>query len=85
MSGHESPGMPSRYQPISCSVHDRLEALAVRGKTVVLSYRDRWGEPEQVRSRILDVFASEGAEWLLLENGQRVRLDRIVGFDAEGS
>lgn len=68
------------YEPISCAIHDQLEALAVRGRTIRLVYRTSRGAAERVRSRILDIYASEGAEYLLLENGQRIRLDRIVEF-----
>lgn len=80
MTGREPAGTSAPYEPISCAVHDRLEALAVKGKKVVLTYRNPLGETDRVRSRILDIFTSEGAEYLLLENGQRIRLDRILGF-----
>lgn len=73
------------YEPISCAVHDRLEALAVLGRTVRLVHRTSEGAAERVRSRILDIYALEGAEYLLLENGQRIRLDRIVEFSGSTS
>lgn len=73
------------YEPISCAIHDQLEALAVLGRTIRLTYETRDGTTDQIRSRILDIYASDGAEYLLLETGQRIRLDRIVKFSGRGS
>lgn len=73
------------YVPISCVIHDRLEALAVLGRTIRLIHRTSDAATHRARSRILDIYASDGAEYLLLENGQRIRLDRIVEFSGPGS
>ncbi len=71
------------YQPIDCSVHDRLEALAVRDATAAFSWREEDGEERSANTRILDIRVEGGAEWLVLESGARIRLDRLLEFTAD--
>lgn len=65
------------YEPIGCTLHDRLEDWAVRGTRVRIRWRTQEGE-RGVTDHIADVEARAGAEWLRTGGGEWVRLDRLV-------
>lgn len=67
----------SNYDPIDCSLYDRYEAWATRRSTVRIVHR-KVSEHQESIGRIVDLFIEEKAEWLRLENGTRIRLDRII-------
>lgn len=69
------------YHPIDCGLHDRLLAAATRGRTVQVRFRGDAGELLDLRSRILDVFSREGAEYLRTSEGGEIRLDRLLEVD----
>ena len=67
------------YKPIDCSLHDHYEAAAVRRQRMSLTAR----YPDSLRERtviITDIVVSDGAEYLVLDNGPRIRLDHIESF-----
>ncbi|MGB3542777.1 hypothetical protein [Rubrivirga sp.] len=67
----------SRYVPIACSLHDRLESWAVHRTPVEVVWRD--GETERVLEAVIsDVFARDGADWVVLEGEPTIRADRLV-------
>lgn len=72
---------PSRYIPVSCEFHDRLEDLATLRKQAAVSYLDEDGAPQQRSAVIKDVFARDGADYLTLSSGETLRLDRLVEVD----
>ena len=65
------------YTPIACGVHDRLESWAVRRETVEVVWRDGPGERRRT-TRIADVVARDGADWIVLETGETLRADRLT-------
>jgi Rho-binding antiterminator len=65
------------YIPISCSIHDRLEAAATLRHPVTLSYAAPDGDVEVTGETIEDVFTHEGAEYLRLSSGLELRLDLL--------
>lgn len=67
----------AHYIPIDCGVHDRLEHWAVRHETVEVVWRDG-AEEHTAHTRIVDVFAREGADWVRLGTGAEVRADRLA-------
>ncbi|MCA1791502.1 MAG: hypothetical protein LC667_17135 [Thioalkalivibrio sp.] len=71
------------YEPIDCSVHDRLEAFAVQGVPCRVEYTTQEGEGRTSTGRIVDVFARGGAEYLHLEDGTEVRLDRLRSVERQ--
>lgn len=77
----ERDGAVSGYRPIACGLHDELQLLALKGRPVVVAYRDEGGALRQVTARPLDVSTRDGAEWLALDSGAPVRLDRLVEVD----
>jgi Rho-binding antiterminator len=69
------------YQPISCELHDVLEDVATRGVLVSVRYRDESGANQQRKAVIVNVFALRGSEFLVLDSGETVRLDRLDEVD----
>ncbi|HSJ25767.1 MAG TPA: hypothetical protein VK929_13915 [Longimicrobiales bacterium] len=70
-----------RYQSLSCSLHDRLEAAATLKRTVRICYLAADGGQVEERVAIADIQTRDGAEYLLLSSGTQVRLDRIISVD----
>ena len=66
------------YIPVNCEFHDHLEDFATLRKPVSVSYLDEAGGAKQRTSVITYVFARSGADWLTLDSGELVRLDRLV-------
>lgn len=71
------------YRPIDCGIHDQLESLAVRRATATFTWLAGDGSAASATTRIRDIRVAEGAEWLLLEDGARFRLDRLLGFTVD--
>lgn len=69
------------YAPIECSLHDRLEALATLGRPCRVVYRTEAGEARELEGRLVDVFARGGAEFVKLDSGDEIRLDRLEWVD----
>ena len=68
------------YQPIACDFHDRLESLATLRRRVRLSLKD--GDAEagglSAEGHIADIYTrADKQEFLRLDNGAEIRLDRI--------
>lgn len=66
------------YRPIDCSVHDQLEHVAVLRRVCRIRYRTPQDQEMEVLSRIVDIFARGGEEFVRLESGDEVRLDRLI-------
>ena len=65
------------YTPIHCSDYDQLEALATTRRHVEVVWNEG-GEERTERSRITNLYAKDGEEYLELESGTTVRLDRLA-------
>ena len=67
------------YRPIDCSLHDQYLAWATLKSPVAVLYTGEDGEERTSTGLIIDVFTSaeDRAEWMVLDNGERIRLDRI--------
>lgn len=79
--------METPYIPINCSFYDYFEAFAVQRQIVTVVYLNEGGESIRVQSRIQDLFSREKVEYVLLENGTRIRLDyveELEGMKNEG-
>ena len=72
------------YIPIDCEYHDALEAFATTRERVTIAFRNDGGETEQRDGTIVDVYARDGEEFLELDSGDRVRLDRLVDIRPVG-
>ena len=69
------------YRPIACDAHDELLARATFRRPCEITYQEEGGGALTVTDTITDVFSADGAEWLTLSSGARVRLDRLVSVD----
>jgi transcriptional antiterminator Rof (Rho-off) len=70
----------SNYQPVACSVYDDLGLRLMRGTASRLVVEGDDG-PETLETTIDDLYTQGDAEYLRLENGRIVRLDRVVEVD----
>ncbi|MEM6722411.1 MAG: hypothetical protein AAF598_00160 [Bacteroidota bacterium] len=66
------------YIPVSCHFHDELELLALRGTESTIQYRDEKGDPRIITTRIKTWTSRKEGEYLVLENGQEIRLDYLI-------
>ena len=66
------------YEPISCSFHDLLLAKATLQEKVEVAYRLLGGGDTLVQAVIQDVFTRDKEEFMVLDNGDCIRLDRII-------
>ncbi len=69
-----------KYQNISCSYYDQLEAYATKRTHCAVVYRV--DEQEKTSEGIIvDLFAKDGAEYLKLNNGIVIRLDQLISIN----
>ena len=67
-----------KYEPISCAFYDELELLALRGRSVPIRYVTE-SEQESTIEAIIETFETvQSEEFMVLDNGQRIRLDRLI-------
>ena len=71
--------LKAHYEPVSCDFTDEIEDLSVRKLPVDVSYWDQSANLKKACGRITDIFtSSEKEEFLKLEDGTLVRLDKIL-------
>lgn len=71
------------YQLVSCDFHDELESLATLHEPCEIVYKTDSGETTTVNSRIADVYASNHADFVKLEDGTEIRLDCLVSVNGK--
>lgn len=71
------------YQPINCNFYDELEALATMKRTCRIIFRHEEGGTSTITGRISDLYIREKAEYLRLDNGMEIRLDRLLEVDGK--
>ncbi|MFT5263236.1 MAG: Rho-binding antiterminator [Polaribacter sp.] len=69
------------YKPIDCNLYDEVVLLIMRKQKIKIDYQNEAGKDLEAETILKDVFAKEGEEFILLENGERVRLDRLSKID----
>jgi Rho-binding antiterminator len=69
------------YVPINCEFHDVLEATAVGGRAAVIRYLDEEPSLRIVEARIRDLYARNAMEYMQLDDGSAIRLDRVVSVN----
>ncbi|WP_036484468.1 hypothetical protein [Myxosarcina sp. GI1] len=71
------------YIPVSCDLHDRLEAIATLKQSCQINFQNDDRELKQVYGKIIDIYAAEGADWCRLDDDTIIRLDKIESFAIE--
>lgn len=79
-SGKQSDN-EATYQPIDCNLHDQLESLAVQRTPSRIRYLDADGKEREASGLIEDVYTDEGAEYIRVNGGEVIRLDRLILVD----
>ncbi|MCX2742551.1 hypothetical protein OO013_01670 [Mangrovivirga sp. M17] len=73
--------MEKPYKPISCSFYDYLEAYIIEGSQHKVIYKSEQGSMETTYVKLKDLRTDSGEEFLYLENGTKLRLDKLIGID----
>jgi len=71
------------YQPIACTLHDRLEAACLRRRPVAIAWCDPDGHHHAATIIPRDVRSRAGAEYLVADQAGtplEIRLDRLLRF-----
>ncbi|MFW5454646.1 transcriptional antiterminator, Rof [Thioalkalivibrio sulfidiphilus] len=80
--------MTSDYTPISCELYSEYELAIMRGRTLKVRWKDRYGMDRVETLRPTDLRTRRHAEFMIARNqlGQRrvLRLDRIVDAQERG-
>lgn len=69
------------YQPIDCNYYDRLEAWATMKTICLLVFLDENDVRQEVSGGIADLYTVNKAEYLRMDNGLTVRLDRLLAVN----
>jgi Rho-binding antiterminator len=69
------------YRPINCEFHDLLEALATTRKPAQVEFLQDGATKAVLVGQIKDVYAKDGVEYLELDSGEKVRLDKLVAVN----
>lgn len=77
------PGAAEPYEPIDCSLHDRLESFATLGTPCRITFLRPDGNAHEVTDRIRDVFTRSGEEFIETAAAGLIRLDRLVRVEPE--
>jgi transcriptional antiterminator Rof (Rho-off) len=68
------------YEPVACSFYDELGLRMMRERPCTLVV-DEGEQAETIEAVLADVFTEGGAEYVRLDDGRRIRLDRIRRVD----
>lgn len=71
------------YEPIPCSVHDKLEETSVRGSVAHFVVREETGATREVQDRVQDLYARDGMEFMKTGGGEEIPLDRLESVNGE--
>jgi len=75
----QTPEQP--YQPIDCNYYDRLEAWATLRTVCRILYRDENEQQQEASAIIEDVYTALKVEYMRLDNGLVIRLDKLVAVN----
>lgn len=72
---------PKKYQPISCDFYDELELLALRKTVATIVIRQENDATKEIESRIKTFYTKDKEEFMILANGEEIRLDKLVSVN----
>lgn len=73
----------SDYTPTDRNLYDRYEVWAALRTPAVITHRDDHDVAMTSESRIVELRNEGGAEWSVMEHGERIPLDRVYEVCAE--
>lgn len=68
-----------KYIPVSCSIYDRIESLAVKQQMVEIVFKDHNNDEIKTSGFIKNVYSENKAEYLLIGK-MNIRLDKIINI-----
>ncbi len=68
------------YVPINCSFYDYLEEVATLGRLSAIEYMED-NRSEKLESKIQTLVSRDKIEYMVLENGQSIRLDYLLSIN----
>jgi len=72
-----------KYQPISCDYYDELEIVAMRQTIAEIVFKNEKGVETTISTKIKTLQTRNSEEFLILENGDEIRLDRLVSMNGK--
>ncbi len=72
-----------KYVPVSCAFYSELEVLAIRRIPCHIFYINEMGFRVEVHSIIRNLFTSSKEEFMELEQGILIRLDRLISINGK--
>ena len=70
------------YIPINCSFYDYLEEAATLKQMAAIDYYKN-DEPIQIEAKIKTLYIKDKVEYMMLDNGQSIRLDHLIKFNGK--
>ncbi|WP_224996711.1 hypothetical protein [Cesiribacter sp. SM1] len=67
--------------PVKSDFFDNLQNWSSQEKSCSIVYRQNDGSSVKVNSVIVDLFSWQGNNYILMEKGQLIRLDRLVSVE----
>ena len=71
------------YVPINCHFYDHFEAAIVQKRQVTIEYQDTNQKQRRVATRLKDLQTIDKEEFLTLEDGTAIRLDKVLSIDGK--
>jgi len=72
----------NNFTPVSCYLHDCLEAIATLKQQCSITYREGSDKLTTVRGQIVALYAADGEDWCKLGNGTVICLTQIESFES---
>jgi hypothetical protein len=71
------------YQPISREVYEVLEEMHLLKQSAHLTFNMDYQKQTILNAVIVDLYTEDGAEYLLVEGGVRIRLDQLLAINGK--
>jgi hypothetical protein len=75
--------MKSQYLPVDPDFTEQIEKTISRNNPINVHYFEKGNEVESVKGLAKKIANSKKGEFIEFENGQKIRLDRIIVFDGK--
>lgn len=72
--------MSDEYITISCAFYDELESAAVKKENSIIVFKEN-NNKNTIHAVIVDFKTENKQEFLILSDGVKIRLDKIISFN----